>query len=130
MSGSEEADDQVEDYGENDADKEHGHYGKVNGCVTQVEYSIAGESSQTRQAAEANEKQAEENQNTSRYQQRPAYQVHGLPHIEWDWPPALAAAMVLTRSMAMVMGPTPPGTGEMALATSDTASKSTSPTNR
>ena len=59
----------VENYGENDADQKHGHYGEVNGRVAHVEYSIAGEPSQTRQAAEANEKQAEENQKTPRYQQ-------------------------------------------------------------
>ena len=41
-----------------------------------------------------------------------------------------AAARVLCRSMAIVIGPTPPGTGVMAAAFSDTASKSTSPTRR
>ena len=41
-----------------------------------------------------------------------------------------AAVRVLCRSMAMVIGPTPPGTGVMAAAFSDTASKSTSPTRR
>jgi hypothetical protein len=38
-----------------------------------------------------------------------------------------AASTVLRRSMAMVIGPTPPGTGVMAEATSRTASNSTSP---
>jgi hypothetical protein len=38
-----------------------------------------------------------------------------------------AASTVLRRSMAMVMGPTPPGTGVMWLAFPATASKSTSP---
>src|SRR5690606_4112838 len=41
---------------------------------------------------------------------------------------ALAACRVLARSMAMVIGPTPPGTGVMAPARSFAASKSTSPT--
>src|SRR5215216_8033040 len=40
----------------------------------------------------------------------------------------LAARSVLARSIAIVMGPTPPGTGVIAPATSLAASKSTSPT--
>jgi len=41
-----------------------------------------------------------------------------------------AAFTVFVRSIAMVIGPTPPGTGEIAEAFSFTASKSTSPTTR
>ena len=41
-----------------------------------------------------------------------------------------AASTVLASSMAMVIGPTPPGTGVIAAATSLTPSKSTSPTTR
>src|SRR6266705_2610474 len=41
-----------------------------------------------------------------------------------------AADTVFERSIAIVIGPTPPGTGEMAFALSFTASKSTSPTVR
>src|SRR5205814_10512926 len=41
---------------------------------------------------------------------------------------ARAASSVLRRSMAMVMGPTPPGTGVMAPATAAALSNSTSPT--
>ena len=40
---------------------------------------------------------------------------------------ALAAVRVLRMSIAMVMGPTPPGTGVMAQAFGSTAAKSTSP---
>src|SRR5256885_2837705 len=40
----------------------------------------------------------------------------------------LAADTVLSSSIAMVIGPTPPGTGVIAPATSRAASKSTSPT--
>ena len=39
-----------------------------------------------------------------------------------------AALSVFTSSIAIVIGPTPPGTGVIAPATSLTASKSTSPT--
>lgn len=42
----------------------------------------------------------------------------------------LALIKVFSISIATVMGPTPPGTGVMALATSDAAAKSTSPTQR
>ena len=42
----------------------------------------------------------------------------------------LAALRVFLSSMAMVMGPTPPGTGVIADAFWDTESKSTSPTRR
>src|SRR5665213_1891883 len=41
-----------------------------------------------------------------------------------------AACAVLARSMAIVIGPTPPGTGVIAAAISRTASKSTSPQSR
>ena len=41
-----------------------------------------------------------------------------------------AALRVLCSSMAMVMGPTPPGTGLMAAAFSETGPKSTSPIRR
>ena len=68
MSGTEEADDQVEDDSENNADQKHGHYGEVNGQVAHVEYSIAGETTQTGQTAEADEKQTEEDQKATRYQ--------------------------------------------------------------
>ena len=40
----------------------------------------------------------------------------------------LAALSVLRSSIAIVMGPTPPGTGVIAAAFSETAAKSTSPT--
>jgi hypothetical protein len=40
----------------------------------------------------------------------------------------LALSMVLRSSMAIVIGPTPPGTGVIAAATSLTSSKATSPT--
>ena len=39
-----------------------------------------------------------------------------------------AATRVLRKSTAMVIGPTPPGTGVIAPATSDAEAKSTSPT--
>src|SRR5690606_8276553 len=42
----------------------------------------------------------------------------------------LAASSVLRRSMVMVMGPTPPGTGVIASAISATSSNATSPTRR
>ncbi len=42
----------------------------------------------------------------------------------------LAPSTVLRKSMAMVMGPTPPGTGVMYAARSLAPSKSTSPTSR
>ncbi len=42
----------------------------------------------------------------------------------------LAEATVLNRSIVIVIGPTPPGTGVIRLAFSDTAAKSTSPTRR
>ncbi len=41
----------------------------------------------------------------------------------------LAAVRVFLRSMAIVIGPTPPGTGVMAEAMGETPAKSTSPTN-
>ncbi len=51
--------------------------------------------------------------------------VYGSP-----WMLMRAAARVFTSSMAMVIGPTPPGTGVIASAFSDTGPKSTSPTRR
>ena len=40
------------------------------------------------------------------------------------------ALRVLTKSIAIVIGPTPPGTGDIAAAFRDTPSKSTSPASR
>lgn len=42
----------------------------------------------------------------------------------------LAELNVLDRSMAIVIGPTPPGTGVIAEATLEASSKQTSPTSR
>ena len=51
-------------------------------------------------------------------------QAYAIPTV------CLALSVVLRSNMAMVMGPTPPGTGVMAAATSLTSSKATSPTRR
>ena len=50
--------------------------------------------------------------------------------LEFRWMLMSAAFRVLTSSMAIVIGPTPPGTGVIASAFWETAAKSTSPSNR
>src|SRR5262249_27861550 len=62
--------------------------------------------------------------------QDPSPARHRLIHADAPAVWRSAAVTVLTRSMATVIGPTPPGTGVIAPATGATASKSTSPTRR
>ena len=59
--------------------------------------------------------------------QAAAQQATSLRYVR-DEDSCLQALMVFDINIAIVIGPTPPGTGVMAPAISDTASKSTSPT--
>lgn len=66
---------------------------------------------------------------------RPAETFHWIRNEDWPWLPVrpnaiLAALTVFERSMAMVIGPTPPGTGVIAEATMAASSKQTSPITR
>ena len=54
----------------------------------------------------------------------------GLHYVRGSAARRRAASSVFWSSIAIVIGPTPPGTGVIAPATSATASKSTSPTRR
>src|SRR5579884_809737 len=66
--------------------------------------------------------------NRHRYEEQNAldHLVDGIAPARWR----LAASKVLRNSMAIVIGPTPPGTGVIALALCFTVSNSTSPTSR